>query len=57
MYEYLWYKQAEIFKIIHSMLVSSESRDACLKFMATVLQRNQRKAQLQVSLILTTDYC
>ncbi|KAL9970123.1 hypothetical protein ACROYT_G022450 [Oculina patagonica] len=40
--------RAEIFKIMHSMLVSSESRDACLKFMATVLQRNQRKAQLQV---------
>jgi len=31
------------------MLVSMESRDACLEFMATILQRNQRKAQLQVS--------
>ncbi|XP_020620204.1 ubiquitin conjugation factor E4 B-like [Orbicella faveolata] len=40
--------RAEVFKIIHSMLVSTESRDACLKFMATVLQRNQRKAHLQV---------
>lgn len=41
--------QTEVFKIIHSMLVSTDSRDSCLTFMATVLQRNHRKAQLQVS--------
>lgn len=40
--------RTEIFKIIHSMLVSTESRDSCLSFIATVLQRNHRKAQLQV---------
>lgn len=40
--------RTEVFKIIHSMLVSTESRDACLQFIATVLQRNYRKAQLQV---------
>ena len=43
------YLQTEVFKIIHSMLVSSESRDSCLTFIATALQRNHRKAQLQVS--------
>lgn len=41
--------QTEVFKIIHSMLVSTESRDPCLTFIATVLQRNHRKAQIQVS--------
>lgn len=40
--------RTEVFKIIHSMLVSSESRDSCLTFIATALQRNHRKAQLQV---------
>ena len=46
---FFFYLQTEIFKIIHSMLVSSESRDSCLSFIATALQRNHRKAQLQVS--------
>ena len=41
--------QTEVFKIIHSMLVSMESRDSCLTFMGAVLQRNHRKAQMQVS--------
>lgn len=40
--------RTEVFKIIHSMLVSTESRDACLQFIASVLARNYRKAQLQV---------
>lgn len=41
--------QTEVFKILHSMLVSTDSRDSCLSFMASILQRNHRKAQLQVS--------
>lgn len=40
--------RTEVFKIIHSMLVSMESRDFCLTFMGAVLQRNHRKAQMQV---------
>ena len=38
------------------MLVSTESRDACLQFIASVLARNYRKAQLQVNYILSSSW-
>lgn len=34
--------------MIHSLLVCSDVRDHCLKYIAALLQRNSKKAQLQV---------
>ena len=46
---FVLYFQSQLFQIIHSLLVSSESHDACLAFISAALQRNHTKAQLQVS--------
>ncbi|XP_048581218.1 ubiquitin conjugation factor E4 B isoform X2 [Nematostella vectensis] len=37
----------ELFNIIHSLLVSNGSKEACLQYLSAVLQRNQKKAQMQ----------
>ena len=38
----------ELYKITHNILVNSESRDATLSFIATALDRNSKKSQIQV---------
>ncbi|CAG2202437.1 UBE4B [Mytilus edulis] len=38
----------ELYKIIHTILVNSESRDSALSFIATALERNSKKSQIQV---------
>lgn len=40
--------RSELFKVVHSILLNSESRDTALTFMATALRRNQKKSQIQV---------
>ncbi|KAK3701373.1 hypothetical protein QZH41_008755, partial [Actinostola sp. cb2023] len=43
----LEFVRTEMFKVMHSLLVSSASREACLEYIGTVLNRNVKKAQLQ----------
>ncbi|XP_052081338.1 ubiquitin conjugation factor E4 B-like isoform X1 [Mytilus californianus] len=38
----------ELYKITHNILVNSDSRDAALSFIATSLERNSKKSQIQV---------
>ncbi|XP_076086290.1 ubiquitin conjugation factor E4 B-like isoform X2 [Mytilus galloprovincialis] len=38
----------ELYKITHTILVNSESRDSALSFIATALERNSKKSQIQV---------
>ncbi|XP_071146873.1 ubiquitin conjugation factor E4 B-like isoform X1 [Mytilus edulis] len=38
----------ELYKIMHTILVNSESRDSALSFIATALERNSKKSQIQV---------
>ncbi|KAL5014805.1 hypothetical protein ScPMuIL_009075 [Solemya velum] len=40
--------RGELKKILHSVLVNAESRDAGMTFLATALNRNSQRAQLQV---------
>ena len=42
--------QGELFKIIHSLLVSVESREKTLEYIAEVLSRNHKRSHIQVDL-------
>jgi len=44
------YFQNELYKVLHNILVNGDSRDAALTFISTALQRNSKKAQIQVNL-------
>ena len=44
--------QNELYKITHNILVNSESRDATLSFIATALDRNSKKSQIQVCYVI-----
>lgn len=43
--------QNELYKILHNILVNSESRDAALSFIATALEKNSKKSQIQVGFV------
>ena len=43
--------QEELYKIIHGILVNSETREAAMHYIATVLNRNVKKSQIQVFFI------
>ncbi|XP_038076555.1 ubiquitin conjugation factor E4 B-like [Patiria miniata] len=45
---HLHFVRNELHEIIHSILVNSESREAMVTYFATVIQRNQKRAQMQV---------
>ena len=36
------------FKVVHTLLVNAETRDATMSFIAEVLERNAKRSQLQV---------
>lgn len=40
--------QQELFKILHSILLNGETREAALSYMAAVVNTNMKKAQMQV---------
>ena len=40
--------QSELFKIVYNNLLNQESREACLQYLANILNRNNKKSQLQV---------
>lgn len=40
--------QQELFKILHSILLNGETREAALSYMAAVVNANMKKAQMQV---------
>ena len=40
--------RSELFKIIHSLLVSAGSREKTLEYIAEVLSRNQKRSRIQV---------
>ena len=40
--------QEELYKIIHGVLVNSETREAAMHYIATALNKNIRKSQIQV---------
>lgn len=42
--------QQELFKILHSILLNGETREAALGYMAAVVNANMKKAQMQVGL-------
>ncbi len=41
------FSQGELFKILHAMLVNGETREAAMDFLGAVIERNQKRAQLQ----------
>jgi len=43
----LQHVRSEMFKVIHTLLVSSDTRDDCLKYIVAVLNRNSKKSQIQ----------
>ena len=44
-----WYVlQEELYKILHSLLVNGETRDAALTYIAAALDRNCKKSQIVV---------
>lgn len=48
--------RSEMFKIVHSLLVSSDAREGCLAFLAAILMRNAKKSQMQADeKLLATD--
>ncbi|ESO98532.1 hypothetical protein LOTGIDRAFT_174217 [Lottia gigantea] len=44
----LEYARTELHKIIHAMLVNIDTRDSALQYLASALQRNSTRSQLQV---------
>ena len=41
--------QEELFKIMHTILVNSETRDAAMSYLMAGVQRNHKRSQIQVS--------
>lgn len=41
--------QQELFKILHSILLNGETREAALNYMAAIVNCNMKKAQMQVN--------
>jgi len=51
---YLELGRQELFKILHSILLNGETREAALSYMAAVVNANMKKAQMQVGFLKTT---
>lgn len=52
----LQHVRSEMFKVVHSILVSPDVRDSCLNYLSAVLTRNSKKAQIQADeKLLATD--
>lgn len=49
--------QQELFKILHSILLNGETREAALSYMAAVVNANMKKAQMQVGFLHTAFHC
>ena len=43
--------QEELYKVLHGILVNSGTREAAMHYIATALNRNARKSQIQVVII------
>lgn len=43
--------QGDLFKILHNILLNGETREAALSYMASLVNRNVKKAQMQVCLL------
>lgn len=43
--------QGDLFKILHNILLNGETREAALSYMAALVNRNVKKAQMQVCLL------
>ncbi|XP_059111381.1 ubiquitin conjugation factor E4 B [Peromyscus eremicus] len=53
---YLEVGRQELFKILHSMLLNGETREAALSYMAAVVNANMKKAQMQADdRLVSTD--
>uniref|UniRef100_A0A8C9SBI1 Ubiquitin conjugation factor E4 B n=1 Tax=Scleropages formosus TaxID=113540 RepID=A0A8C9SBI1_SCLFO len=53
---YLESARGDLFKILHSVLLNGETREAALNYMAAVVNRNVRKAQMQTDdKLVSTD--
>ncbi|XP_077168442.1 ubiquitin conjugation factor E4 B isoform X1 [Paroedura picta] len=53
---YLESARQELFKILHSILLNGETREAALSYMATVVNANMKKAQMQTDdRLVSTD--
>uniref|UniRef100_A0A8C9VGD6 Ubiquitin conjugation factor E4 B n=1 Tax=Scleropages formosus TaxID=113540 RepID=A0A8C9VGD6_SCLFO len=53
---YLESARGDLFKIVHSILLNGETREAALSYMAAVVNRNTRKAQMQTDdKLVSTD--
>lgn len=46
--------QGDLFKILHNILLNGETREAALSYMAALVNRNVKKAQMQVCLSFKT---
>ncbi len=44
--------QEELYKIVHVLLVNSETREAAMTYIATCLERNNKKSQFQVTSVI-----
>lgn len=47
----MWVLQGDLFKILHNILLNGETREAALSYMAALVNRNVKKAQMQVCLL------
>uniref|UniRef100_A0A2K6QJE0 Ubiquitin conjugation factor E4 n=1 Tax=Rhinopithecus roxellana TaxID=61622 RepID=A0A2K6QJE0_RHIRO len=54
---YLELGRQELFKILHSILLNGETREAALSYMAAVVNANMKKAQMQVGFLQTAFHC
>ena len=58
-FDYLFFFpfKSELFKVVHSLLLCHDSREPCLNYIAEIIKRNHKKAQLQVNSIFHFIYC
>uniref|UniRef100_A0A8C5VTT9 Ubiquitin conjugation factor E4 n=1 Tax=Microcebus murinus TaxID=30608 RepID=A0A8C5VTT9_MICMU len=54
---YLELGRQELFKILHSILLNGETREAALGYMAAVVNANVKKAQMQVGSLKMAFHC
>ena len=49
-------QQEQLFKILHALLLNGETRESTMEFIAAVVNRNQKRSQLQVSVMKILIY-
>lgn len=47
--------QGDLFKILHNILLNGETREVVLNYMAALVNRNVKKAQMQVKGLQLSD--